>query len=62
MTDMSDIYDWSETDEIAANLPDTTNIKTWEEARAYVRGMWPDEGEQLRDNMAESILARNGAL
>ncbi len=48
------MYEFSETDEIASRC--YANPRTWEEARALALRLMPDEGEQLRDNLAWSLI------
>ena len=51
----------NETDEIAANVVIPLSPLTWEQARRLARQMMPQEGEQLRDNLAESLIRRGVA-
>lgn len=52
----------SEADEIADNMAVKLRRRdlpeTMDQARAIVRAQMPDEGPQLIDNIAESLLAR----
>jgi hypothetical protein len=50
-----------ETDEIEANVVVPLKPLTWDKARRIARNMLPGEGEQLRDNLAESLIRKSVA-
>lgn len=58
---MANIYDYSECDEVAANMPLTRQL-TYTQALAVVREQMPDESHTIISNVAWSLAQRSLAI
>jgi hypothetical protein len=53
------IYDYSECDEVADNMPQPTKPLSFDEALAIINAQMPDETFTIRANVAQALAQRS---